>query len=581
MPHDTALIVTLAIGFGAAFVLGLAAKRLGLPPLVGYLLAGILAGPYSPGPKPDVELAAQLAEVGVILLMFGVGIHFSFEQLIAVRRSAVPGALLRITLVSLLGLPLAWWWGWSPLAGLVFGTTLSVASTVVLLRTLEERNAVDTAEGRLAVGWLIVEDIAMVLVLVLLPAVAAPIGNAPLGLDLVDGKLGAALLLTLGKVGLFIGLMVVIGRRAVPWLLEHVARQGSRELFTLAVLAVAIVFAVGAAAVFGVSFALGAFFAGVVISESDLSHQAASDALPLQDAFAVLFFFSVGMLVDPAQIFSTPWKLAVVLGVVLLLRYGLVAGFLLWQRHPLRRALLVAAGLSQIGEFSFILAALAVSLDVLPREAEQLMLAAALISITANPLVVGGTRRLENFIHRRPRLRDVLERVGDADPLRALQIDPEAPLRDHVVLVGHGRVGSVVAYALSQAEIPYVVIEQDRALVERLREEGVHAIFGDATRALVREQAHCATARLLIVTTPDPFQARHIVKKARELRADLPTIVRTHSEQERRFLKAQDVGRVVMGEQEMAYGIAHYALMQMGRSDDEADERIAELRALE
>jgi CPA2 family monovalent cation:H+ antiporter-2 len=478
-------------------------------------------------------------------------------------------------------LPLAYWWGWSPLAGFVFGTTLSVASTVVLLRTLEERNAVDTVEGRLAVGWLIVEDIAMVLVLVLLPPLAATMGPGGDFAGGIDARVWRAILATLGKVTLFIALMVVVGRRVVPWLLEHVARQGSRELFTLAVLSTAIVFAVGSAAIFDVSFALGAFFAGVMISESDLSHQAASDALPLQDAFAVLFFFSVGMLVDPRSILAEPLRLAVVLGIVLVVRYAIVALFLLWRRHPLRRALLVAAGLAQIGEFSFILAALAVALDVLPRDAEQLMLAASLISITVNPLVVGGTRRLENWIHRQPRLRDTLERIETSDPLRTLPPDPEPPLRDHVVLVGHGRVGSVVAYALSQANIPYVVIEQDRALVQRLRDEGVLAVYGDATRTLVREQAHCGTARLLIVTTPDPFQARHIVKKSRETRPDLPTVVRTHNEQERRFLKAQDVGRVVMGEQEMAYSIAHYALMAMGRSDDEADERIAELRAIE
>jgi CPA2 family monovalent cation:H+ antiporter-2 len=579
MPHDTTLIVTLAIGLGGAFVLGLAAKRLGLPPLVGYLAAGIVAGPFTPGFTADAGLASQLAEVGVILLMFGVGIHFSIDQLLAVRRTAVPGALLRIGLVGALGVPLAAWWGWTPLAGLIFGTTLAVASTVVLLRTLEERNAVDTVEGRLAVGWLIVEDLAMVLVLVLLPALASPQGVGPVGVASAD--LWTALAVTLGKVGLFIVLMIVVGRRAVPWLLERVAKEGSRELFTLAVLAIAIVFAVGSAAIFGVSFALGAFFAGVMISESDLSHQAASDALPLQDAFAVLFFFSVGMLVDPASILAAPGKLAVTLAVVLVLRYAIVAGFLLWQRQPLRRALLVAAGLAQIGEFSFILAALAVALDVLPREAEQLMLAASLISITVNPLVVGGTRRLDNWIHRRPRLHDALERVEASDPLRALPDGPDAPHRDHVVLVGHGRVGSVVAYALSQAEIPYVVIEQDRALVERLRTEGVAAIYGDATRALVREQAGCATARLLIVTTPDPYQARHIVKKAREERPDLQTVVRTHSKEERRFLKQQDVGRVVMGEEELAYGIAHFSLMAMGRSDDEADERIAELRAIE
>jgi len=579
MGHETALIGTIATGLGLAFVLGFLAQRLRIPPLVGYLAAGIVAGPFTPGLNADGSIAAQLAEIGVILLMFGVGIHFSFAQLMAVRFVAVPGALGRIAVVTGIGVLLAQAWGWTLLAGIVFGLTLSVASTVVLLRTLEEQGSLETAEGRVAVGWLIVEDIAMVLVLVLLPALAAPLSDAPLGVALTDGNVWAAIAITLGKVGLFLALMMMVGRRFVPWLLERVAREGSRELFTLAVLAIALGIAVGAAAIFGVSFALGAFFAGVVISESDLSHQAASDALPLQDAFAVLFFFSVGMLFDPWILLEQPGKLLVVMALIIPARVVIVAGIMLLVRHPLHRALTVAGGLAQVGEFSFILAALGVTLDVLPRDAQNLMLAGALLSITLNPLVVRGLGPVERWIRARPKQQDWLERIDASDPLRSLKLNGAETLQEHAVLVGHGRVGSIVARALTTAGIPFVVIEQNRTLVKRLRREGIHAVFGDATRPFVRAQANAAQARLLIVTTPDPFQARTIVSTARRECPELVTVVRTHSDKETEFLQQQSVGRVVMGEKELAFGIAHFSLMTMGRSDDDADRAVLALRA--
>jgi CPA2 family monovalent cation:H+ antiporter-2 len=581
VPHDTALIATIATGLGLAFVLGFIAQRLRIPPLVGYLAAGIVAGPFTPGISADAGLASQLAEIGVILLMFGVGIHFSFAQLMAVRWIAIPGAIGRIGIVTVISAAIAHWWGWSLGAGIVFGLTLSVASTVVLLRTLEERDALDTIEGRVAVGWLIVEDIAMVLALVLLPALSAPLGDAPLGVALTDGAIWGAILVTLGKVALFLALMMVVGIRLVPWLLARVAREGSRELFTLAVLAVALGIAVGAAAVFGVSFALGAFFAGVVISESDLSHQAASDALPLQDAFAVLFFFSVGMLFDPGIVLAAPLRLFVVMLLVIPARVAIVAGLMLLFRHPLHRALLVAGGLAQVGEFSFILAALGVALDILPREAQTLLLAAALLSITLNPLVVRALVPVERWIRRRPALHDALERIDRDDPLRTLPPDAALLLDGHAVLVGHGRVGSTVAKGLRAGGIPFVVIEQDRRTVEALRRDGVPAVFGDATRPLIRDQANVAKARLLIVTTPNPYQARHIVSSARHSCPDLVTVVRTHSVPEMEYLRQQDVGRVVMGERELAYGMAHFALLTMGRSDDEADRAVTALRGLD
>lgn len=587
MGHDTAVIGTIGTGLGLAFILGFLAQRLRIPPLVGYLAAGIVAGPFTPrfapGLNADGSIAAQLAEIGVILLMFGVGIHFSFAHLMAVRATAIPGALGRIGIVTGIGVLLAYAWDWPVMAGVVFGLTLAVASTVVLLRTLEEEGSLDSVEGRVAVGWLIVEDIAMVLVLVMLPALAAPLGSGdvPIGVSLLDGSMWAALFLTLGKVGAFLILMLVVGRRFVPWLLERVAREGSRELFTLAVLSIALGIAVGAAAIFGVSFALGAFFAGVVISESDLSHQAASDALPLQDAFAVLFFFSVGMLFDPRILLEHPVQLLIVLLVIIPVRVIIVAALMLLARHPVHRALTVAGGLAQVGEFSFILAALGIALNLLPVDGQNLMLAGALLSITLNPLVIRGLKPVERWITARPKLQDFLERINQQDPLRTLEGASAEFMRGHAVLIGHGRVGSAVGYALEQAGIPYIVIEQNRKLVSALRELGVPAVFGDATRAFVRQQAGVRHARLLIVTTPDPFQARTIVSVATRECPNLVTVVRTHSEAESRYLRQLQVGRVVMGEKELAFGMAHFALMAMGRTDDDADRAVEELRAIE
>ncbi len=601
MPHNTALIGTIATGLGLAFVLGMLANRLKLPPLVGYLAAGIVAGPFTRIPvSADVDLASQLAEIGVILLMFGVGIHFSIEQLLAVRRIAVPGAIAQIVVATLLGAGMAHSWGWGWGSAIVFGLSLSVASTVVLLRAMEERGALDTADGRIAVGWLIVEDLAMVLALVLLPALALPLGGNPSGAaamaaSAAGGGIWWAIGLTMAKVGAFLVLILLVGRRAVPWMLERTARTGSRELFTLSVLAVALGIAVGAAALFGVSFALGAFFAGVVISESDLSHQAAADALPLQDAFAVLFFFSVGMLFDPRVLVEQPLRLLGVIGVITVGKSIAAFAIVLFFRHPLHRALIVSASLAQIGEFSFILAALGVALGLLPSEAQSLILAGALLSITLNPLMFSLATPVERWIRARPKLLDLLERTDARDPLRRLPDAEHAGLGDHgsagghashaarphAILVGHGRVGSVVAYALAQADIPYIVIEQDRNTVESLRQLGVTAVYGDATREGVLAMAGLATAKLLIIATPDPYHSRSLVAAAKKVRPDIVTVVRTHTKGEMRFLRQSDVDRVVMGEQELAYGIAHFSLLAMGRSDDEADERIAELRAIE
>jgi len=553
MSHETALIAIISVGLGLAFVFGFLATRLRLPPLVGYLMAGVVVGPFTPGFVAEAGLARQLAEIGVILLMFGVGIHFSLRDLMAVRRIVTPGALGQIAVAASIGALLAHGaWGWSWGAGVVFGLALSVASTVVLLRTLEERGMLDSADGRVAVGWLIMQDLAMVLAVVLLPALAG--GSAAAG-----QSLGVAVAITLLKVALFIALMLFVGTRVVPRVLAGVARTGSRELFTLSVLAVALGVAVGAAALFGVSFALGAFFAGVVISESDLSHQAAADALPLQDAFAVLFFVSVGMLVDPMIIVRHPLALVATLLVVILGNALPAFALALVLGAPVRTALTLAAGLAQIGEFSFILAGIGLTLGVLPVEGHALILAAALLSIVLNPLLFGMVAPLERRLRERPSLLAALERAPP--PLAALLPAVDDEVRDHAVIVGFGRVGGTIGRAFDRAEIPYLVIEADRVWVEELRERGVAVLFGDASRPGILEHAQVARARLLVVATPGAYRTREILRLARKLNANLDTVVRTHSEAEQRYLEAQGVGMAVMGERELALSMARYALL--------------------
>ncbi|MEO8430074.1 MAG: YbaL family putative K(+) efflux transporter [Acidobacteriota bacterium] len=572
MNHETALLATIAAGLGLAFLFGFLATRLGLPPLVGYLLAGVALGPFTPGPVADIGLAGQLAEIGVILLMFGVGLHFSIKDLFAVRRIAVPGAAAQIVAATILGAVASHLWGWTWRAGIVFGLCLSVASTVVLLKALEERGILDTANGRVAVGWLIVEDLVTVLILVLLPAFASSAGQGPSG----AGALSLAVGLTLGKVALFFGVMHFAGRRAVPWLLERVARTGSRELFTLGVLVVALGIAVGAASLFGVSFALGAFFAGVVISESDLSHRAAADALPLQDAFAVLFFVSVGMLFDPTVLIRYPLHVLVVVLIVLVGKSLAALAIVHLFRYSLRTALTVSAGLAQIGEFSFILVGLGISLGFLPKESQSLVLAGALISITANPFIFNTIEPVSRMLAR-------LGLESDAERSRRLPPLPEdvatEALQNHAVIVGYGRVGGTIGTALARRQIPYVVVENHRIVFETLRRQGVPAIYGDATRPGILQHAHVRSAALLVVASPDRDQAREIIHLARVLNPDIRTVVRTHSLAAQSEFRKLGVGRAFMGEHELALGMAHYALLSLGRTDDEADETLEAMRA--
>jgi CPA2 family monovalent cation:H+ antiporter-2 len=579
MPHETGLLATIAAGLGLAFIFGLAATRIRLPPLVGYLLAGVVVGPFTPGYVADVGLASQLAEIGVILLMFGVGLHFSIGDLLAVRKIAVPGAVAQIGLATLLGTIVARVWGWPWGGSIVFGMALSVASTVVLLRALEERGMLESADGRIAVGWLIVEDLATVLALVLLPALAVPLGGSTqaVGATASGATVATAILLTLAKVAAFLALMLFVGRRAVPWLLERVARTGSRELFTLAVLAVALGIAVGAASLFGVSFALGAFFAGVVIAESDLSHQAAADALPLQDAFAVLFFVSVGMLFDPVVLVRQPVHVLTTVLIILIGKSIAAFAIVLFFRYPVQTALTISASLAQIGEFSFILAGLGITLGLLPEEGRSLVLAGALLSITLNPLAFAAVGPLDRWIHRRPRLLAMLERPAGEIVELPSGVD-EASLRDHVVLIGYGRVGGMIGDALGRHAIPYVVVERDRVVAEGLRKRGVPAVYGDAARAGILAHVHLETARLLVVAAPDPYHARRIIELAREMNPNVATVVRTHSVAEMAYLERAGVTRAVMGERELAFGMAHYALRNLGFTDDQADGTIDTIR---
>jgi CPA2 family monovalent cation:H+ antiporter-2 len=554
MQHDISLITTIAAALGLGLLFGMLAVRLRLPALVGYLAAGVLIGPATPGFVADVHLASQLAEIGVMLLMFGVGLHFSLDDLLEVKGIALPGAVLQITVATLLGIGLTHLWGWDLGAGLVFGLALSVASTVVLLRALEDRGELDSFNGRIAVGWLVVEDLVTVLVLVLLPALAGPLGGKGEG-----GSLWYSLGKTLLQVGAFIAFMLLVGRKLFPWFLWRVAKTGSRELFTLSVIAAAVGIAYGSSHLFGVSFALGAFFAGMVLRESELSHRAAEETLPLRDAFSVLFFVSVGMLFDPRVLVDSPLE---VLGVVAIILVGksLAAFFLvLALRYPLNTAITVSASLAQIGEFSFILAALGISLGLLPEMGQNLILAGAIISIALNPLMFKLVGPLQNWVlaksdHARKMARS-------PDPLAELPTTvTHERLTGQVVLVGYGRVGKRIAQELDREGIHYVVAEQNRDIVEDLRRRDQPAVAGNAAEPAVLIQAHIARASMLVIATPDTFHVRAMVETAKALNPGIRCVVRTHNEEEARLLREETGGTVLVGEHELARSMTRHVL---------------------
>ncbi|ERK18170.1 MAG: YbaL family putative K(+) efflux transporter [Pantoea sp.] len=545
MHHTTPLITTIVGALVLAFLLGMLAHRLRISPLVGYLLAGVLAGPFTPGFVADTNLAPELAELGVILLMFGVGLHFSLKDLMSVKSVAIPGAVAQIAVATLLGMGLSWALGWSMMTGLVFGLCLSTASTVVLLRALEERQLIDSQRGQIAIGWLIVEDLVMVLTLVLLPAIAGMLeqGNASPTLLAWD------LLLTIGKVVTFMVLMMVVGRRVIPWILAKSAATGSRELFTLAVLALALGIAFGAVEFFDVSFALGAFFAGMVLNESELSHRAAHDTLPLRDAFAVLFFVSVGMLFDPMILVNQP--LAVLGALVIIVVGKSVAAWLLVTLlgHSRRTALTISVSLAQIGEFAFILAGLGISLGLLSQEGRNLVLAAAILSIMLNPILFTV---LERYLDKT----ETMEEQTLIDPIEEEKQIP-VDICDHAVIVGYGRVGSLLGQKLLEADVPLVVVENSRPRVEALREQGIKAVLGNAASSDIMELARLDCARWLLLTIPNGYEAGEVVTAARAKRDNIEIIARAHYDDEVEYILERGANRVVMGEREIANSMLH------------------------
>jgi CPA2 family monovalent cation:H+ antiporter-2 len=560
MPHDTPLIATIAIGLALAFVFGLLAQRLRLPPIVGYLLAGVVVGPFTPGYVADQKLAVELAEIGVILLMFGVGLHFSLKDLLSVRVIAIPGAIGQIAVATLLGMGLAWFLGWSFGAGIIFGLALSVASTVVLLRALQERRQVETEKGKIAVGWLIVEDLVMVLTLVLVPPLAGLLGgkqptdisNPGLVAALGVGPVWATLILTAAKVALFVALMLVVGRKVIPWVLHYVAHTGSRELFRLAVLAIALGVAYGSANLFGVSFALGAFFAGMILAESQLSQQAARETLPLRDAFAVLFFVSVGMLFNPAVLLTNPLA---VLATFLIIALGKsLAAYLIVRAfgHPNSVALTISASLAQIVEFSFILIVLAVNLAIVPPEARDLVVAGSILSILVNPLMFMAIDKLsspKDVPAPQPAV------LGASVPAPKVE-DPSTTLTGHVVLVGHGRVGSAISAALLAKGVPFVVVEEDHATVEDIRAKGIETFVGAFGERSMLDRLNLAGASCVVSAIPDAFEAGHLVEAAKAANPGVRVVARAHSSEAVTYLRNLGADIVLMGEEELAKGMS-------------------------
>ena len=534
------LVSTIAIGLSAAFVCGFAATKLRLSPLVGYLLAGIVIGPHSPGFTADIDIAEQLSEIGIVLLMFGVGLHFSIKDFMEVRRIATVGALVRIGLITGIGYFLSTLWGWSAGAGVIFGLCLSVASTVVLMRTLDENHLMQTITGKISIGWLIVEDVAMILAMVMIPALtAAGIDETGAGKSL-SMQLGIAL----GKVGLFAVIMIVAGKRILPWLLSAVSRTGSRELFTLAAICMAMGIAFGAAVLFGVSLALGAFFAGMMIRESDLNHEVADRLLPLQDAFAVLFFVAVGMLFDPSILIERPLEVLITVLVIILAKSVITFGIVRSFGYPMRTSLKISAGLAQIGEFSFILIALGTSLGLMPPEERDLILAGALFSIALNPILFNAVRRWCDT-HKDPT-------ISARDNLAHLESEESKALRNTILLIGFGRVGAHVTSMVNPAQYDLVILDNNREKVSQLRKHGLHAVAGDATQGEYLFEAQIEKASVVFITVPDPFEARRIVEEVRLIKPDARIFVRSHNDEETAFFETQNVELAVTGTEEIA-----------------------------
>jgi monovalent cation:H+ antiporter-2, CPA2 family len=561
VPHDVDLIILLAVGFGLALAFGYIAARLRLPPLIGYLIAGILISPNTPGVVGDIQLANQLAELGVMFLMFGVGMHFSLNDLMQVRRIALPGAILQIAVATLLGVGVSMLWGWSFGSALVFGLSLSCASTVVLLKALGDRGLLESINGKIAVGWLLVEDLVMVLALVLLPATAVLLGGQALE-GSSDGNIWLTLGITLLKVAGFIAFMLIVGKRLIPMIMQVVARLGSRELFTLTVVAAAVSIAFGAYKVFGVSMALGAFFAGMVVKESDFSHRAEEETLPLREIFSILFFVSVGMLFDPRIMIEQPLHVLAVVAIIMIGKTIAAMALVLFFRYPINTALTVGASLAQIGEFSFILAALGISLNLLSLEGQNLILAGALISITLNSFIFAAIEPVQKWIRERSNLARLLERSGD--PLAMLPDEVSQDyLRDQVVIVGHGEVGRRITTSLMEQNIKVVIAEENREIVEKLRAKGIAAVSGVATEPGVLIQAHIQHARLLVISPMDILDIHKIVDIAKTLNPEIQVLVCAESKEEAEVIRRDNVGAVYYAKEEMAKNMSRHILHQI------------------
>lgn len=544
MEHSTPLITTIVGGLALAYVLGMIAQRLKISPLVGYLAAGVLAGPFTPGFVADAALAPELAEIGVILLMFGVGLHFSLKDLLAVKSIAIPGAIAQIAVATLLGLGLSLLFGWGIFTGIVFGLCLSTASTVVLLRALEERQLIESQRGQIAIGWLIVEDLAMVLTLVLLPAAAAIMNTD----DASFSELALGLAWTIGKVVLFIFIMIVIGRKLIPWILSRTASTGSRELFTLAVLALALGIAYAAVAIFDASFALGAFFAGMVLNESELSHRAAQDTLPLRDAFAVLFFVSVGMLFDPVVLIEQPLGILGVLAIIIIGKSAAALALVRMFGHSRRTALTISVSLAQIGEFAFILAGMGLTLGVMDKDAQNLVLAGAIVSIMLNPVLF---TLLDKYL-------ESTETIEEQLLEETLEEETQVPVDicGHAIIVGYGRVGGMLADKLRRKEIPVVVVEDTRSRFEELAENGFSAILGNGANKDIISLARIECAKTLLLTIPNGYEAGEIVATAKEMNPNITVIVRAHYDDEVSFIKERGADHIIIGEHEIAKSMA-------------------------
>jgi len=550
MHHDTDLINIVAVGLGLAFIFGALANKLRLSPLVGYLVAGICVGPFTPGFVADQALANQLAELGVMLLMFGVGLHFSLKDLMAVKAIAIPGAIGQILVATLLGWGLAALMGWPVIHGIVFGFALATASTVVLLRAMEERRLLETQRGKIAVGWLIVEDLACVLALVMMPVMAGVFGPDAANEQHTLGSVLASIGWTFVQLGLFVAVMLVVGRRVIPWILERIAGTGSRELFTLSVLAIALGVAFGSAMLFGVSFALGAFFAGMLLNESELSHKAASDSLPLRDAFAVLFFVSVGMLFNPSILIEHPWQ---VLATAAIIMFGKSAAAFFIVRtfgHPTGTALTISASLAQIGEFAFIIAGLGVTLKILPPTGQALVLAGALISIMLNPLVFG---LLDRWLLKH-------QETTPAAVETELPPGPSLDLHDHAIVIGYGRVGSALAQVLRDRGVPVMIIDDNKEHVAEAHAAGLPGIRGSAASDKVLAEAHPERAKIAVLAIPQPLEAGETLAKLRALNPNLTLLARAHSDAEVKHLLEHGADGTVMAERELAYSLAEMVM---------------------